>query len=317
MPTERPARSLMTDAWWRFRRHRLALFGCAVLLCLLLAITLGPLAYQYYLIAQLQANGSPPREAHPDLRSLIEHFDLRAILQPPSPVHPFGTDDLGRDLLARCLYGGRISLAVGLAAMLIAIALGTAIGAIAGFYGGMIDQILMRLTDLCLALPGIPITLLIVYLFREPVVRLLGSREVGVFVIMVLVIGGLAWMSTARIVRATLLSLKQQEFVTAAIALGVRHPAIIIRHLLPNAIGPIVVAATLEVGSAIIAESTISFLGVGFPPDTPTWGRLVTDGSQYLQAAPWLALCPGGLIFVTVLSINFVGDGLRDAFAPQ
>lgn len=317
MWTERPPRSLMGDAWRRFRRHRPALFGCAVLCALLLTITLGPFFYQRYLSYQLHASGSPPREANPDLRSLIDHFDLRAILKPPSMAHPFGSDDLGRDLLARCLYGGRISLAVGLAAMLMAIALGTAIGAIAGFYGGVIDQILMRLTDLFLALPGIPITLLIVYLFRERVVGLLGSREVGVFLLMVLVIGGFAWMSTARIVRATFLSLKEREFIMAALALGVSHPAIIVRHLLPNAFGPIVVAATLEVGSAIIAESTISFLGVGFSPDTPTWGRLVTDGSQYLQAAPWLALFPGGLIFLTVLSINFVGDGLRDALDPR
>ncbi len=317
MPTKGHTRSHITDAWWRFRRHRPALFGCMVLLSLLGGIALGPRIYQPYLVAQLTATGSPPREATPQLRSLIDHFDLQAILQPPNPTHPFGTDDLGRDLLARCLYGGRISLAVGITAMLIATTLGTLIGASAGFYGGMTDQILMRITDLFLALPGIPMTLFIVYLFRTPVIQLVGSQEVGVFIILVLVIGGFAWMNTARIIRATILSLKHQEFVTAAIAIGVSHPAIVVRHLLPNAIGPIVVAATIEVGSAIIAESTISFLGVGFPPDTPTWGRLVTDGSQYMQAAPWLALFPGGLIFLTVLSINFVGDGLRDALDPR
>ena len=184
------------------------------------------------------------------------------------------------------------------------------------FVAGTIDQLLMRLTDLFLSLPGIPLILLTVYLFREPVTRALGP-ETGIFVIVVTVIGGLAWMSTARIVRATFLSLKQKEFVEAATALGISRWAIMFKHILPNAFSPIIVAATLEVGSAIITESSLSFLGVGFPPDTPTWGRLVTDGSQFLQVAPWLALFPGALIFLTVLSINFLGDGLRDALDPR
>lgn len=201
--------------------------------------------------------------------------------------------------------------------MLIAISLGTIIGAAAGFFGGMVDQVLMRLTDLFLSLPSVPLILLTVYLFREPVIQAIGSPEAGIFVIVVTVIGALAWMQTARVVRATFLSLKEKEFVEAARCLGISQTAIMFRHILPNAISPIIVAATLEIGSAIIAESTLSFLGVGFPPDTPTWGRLVTDGSQYLQAAPWLALIPGALIFLTVLSINFMGDGLRDALDPR
>jgi peptide/nickel transport system permease protein len=310
-------RTLLGDTWRRFRRHRLAMFGVATLIFFGLFVSLGSMIYQGYLINQVTASGVPILARNPDLRTLIDHLDYLSLLVPPNQTHLLGTDDLGRDLLARSIYGGRISLAVGFVAMLIAISLGTLIGAIAGFFGGAIDQLLMRITDLFLSLPSIPLILLTVYLFRDPVIKAMGSPEAGIFLIVVTVIGGLAWMQTARIVRATFLSLKEKEFVEAAIALGVSKPAIMFRHILPNAISPIIVAATLEVGSAIITESTISFLGVGFPPDTPTWGRLVTDGSQYLQAAPWLALVPGALIFLTVLSINFLGDGLRDALDPR
>jgi peptide/nickel transport system permease protein len=310
-------RTLLGDAWRRFRKHRLAMFGVATLLFFTLVVSLGPLLYQGYLLDQLTKEGMPVPDSHPDLRVLIDHLDFLSLMTPPNSIHLFGTDDLGRDLLARIIYGGRVSLAVGFVAMAIAISLGTVIGALAGFFGGTTDQILMRITDLFLSLPSIPLILLTVYLFRDPVIKAMGSPEAGIFIIVVTVIGGLAWMQTARIVRASFLSLKEKEFVEAATALGVSKPAIMFRHILPNAIGPIIVAATLEVGNAIITESTLSFLGVGFPPDTPTWGRLVTDGSQYLQAAPWLALFPGALIFLTVLSINFLGDGLRDALDPR
>jgi peptide/nickel transport system permease protein len=251
-----------------------------------------------------------------DFKTLTEQLDFVSILSGPSVAHPFGTDDLGRDQLARAIYGGRISLLVGVTAMLIAVSVGTVVGASAGFFGGYVDQVLMRITDLFLSLPGLPLILLTVYLFREPVTKVLGP-ETGIFVIVVGMIGGLAWMQTARIVRALFLSLKEKEFVEAANCLGIGRAAIMFRHILPNAISPIIVAATLEIGNAIIQESTLSFLGVGFPPDTPTWGRLVTDGSQFLQASPHLALFPGALIFLTVLSINFMGDGLRDALDPR
>jgi peptide/nickel transport system permease protein len=310
-------RTLLGDAWRRFRKHRLAMFGVATLLFFGLSVSFGSMIYQGYLLNQLAKEGVPVTDTHPDLRVLIDHLDFLSLMTAPNSIHLFGTDDLGRDLLARSMYGGRVSLLVGFVAMVIAISLGTVIGALAGFFGGTTDQVLMRITDLFLSLPSVPLILLTVYLFREPVIKAMKSPEAGIFVIVVTVIGGLAWMQTARIVRASFLSLKEKEFVEAATCLGVSKPAIMFRHILPNAIGPIIVAATLEVGNAIITESTLSFLGVGFPPDTPTWGRLVTDGSQYLQAASWLALFPGALIFLTVLSINFLGDGLRDALDPR
>lgn len=310
-------RTLLGDAWRRFRKHKLAMIGVFILTFFAFASFLGPYWYVPRLANQLEQYGLPFPMENPDLQDAIDHLDFLNILSPPSSIHPFGTDDLGRDLLARSLYGGRVSLMVGFTAMVIAISIGTVIGATAGFFGGAVDQILMRITDLFLSLPAVPLTLLTVYLFRDPVIKAMGSPEAGIFTIVVTVIGLLAWMSTARIVRASFLSLKEKEFVEAATALGVDRAAIMFRHILPNAVGPIIVAATLEVGAAIITESTLSFLGVGFPPDTPTWGRLVTDGSQYLQAAPWLALIPGGLIFLTVLSINFIGDGLRDALDPR
>lgn len=287
-------RTLWGDAWRRFRRHKLAMLGAAMLLVFVFAVTLGPLMYRV------------DREA----------LDFESVTASPALKHPFGTDDLGRDLLARAIFGGRISLAVGLVAMLISIFLGSLIGAISGFFGGMVDQLLMRITDLFLALPLLPLLLLTVYLFRDPVAKAIGIER-GIFVIVVTMIGLLAWMPTARIVRAVFLSLKEKEFVEAAVCLGVSRRAIMFRHILPNAFSSIIVAATLDVGAAIIAESTLSFLGVGFPPDTPTWGRLVTDGSQFLQAAPHMALIPGALIFLTVLSINYMGDGLRDALDPR
>jgi peptide/nickel transport system permease protein len=309
-------RTLWGDAWRRFRRHKLAMIGASIFLFFCLAVTVGPPIYVSWYAGKLEAQGIvvPPRDRNLD--KIKDQLDFLAIMSPPSAIHPFGTDELGRDLLGRAIFGGRVSLAVGVTAMLIAITIGTLVGACAGFFGGTLDQILMRITDLFLSLPTLPLLLLTVYLFREPVTRALGL-ETGIFMIVVTMVGALAWMSTARIVRATFLTLKEKEFVEAAIALGISRRAIMFRHILPNALSPIIVAATLEVGNAIIQESTLSFLGIGFPPDTPTWGRLVTDGSQFLQAAPHLALIPGVLIFLTVLSINFMGDGLRDALDPR
>ncbi len=292
--TNRKQRTLWGDAWRRFKKHRLAMFGSVMIIFLILTVLIGPSVW------------TVDRDA----------LDFAYTMSNPIPEHPLGTDELGRDLLARALYGGRISLAVGVTAMIIAILLGSVIGAVSGYLGGYIDEGLSFLTNLFLSLPQLPLLLLTVYLFRDSVTKVLGI-EFGMFVIVVVMVGVLAWMSTARIVRATFISLKQKEFVEAAVCIGVKQSNIMFKHILPNAMSPIIVAATLEIGSAILSESTLSFLGIGFPPDTPTWGRLVTDGSQYLQVAPHLPLIPAALIFVTVLSINFMGDGLRDALDPR
>jgi peptide/nickel transport system permease protein len=293
-PMRRPATSLTAEAWRRFRRHRLAVFGAMILILMVVAVLVGPLVY----------------------RVPIDEIDFKAKLKAPSWAHPFGTDDLGQDVLARMLYGGRISLAVGLSAMLIAIIVGTAVGALAGFLGGTVDHTLMRITDLFLSLPGLPLLLLIVYLFRDALKKALGP-EVGVFVLIVAVIGGLRWMPVARLVRAQFLSLREKEFVEAARGLGVGPVRQMLRHILPNSVGPVIVAGTIDVAAAIIAESSLSFLGLGFPPDIPTWGRILFDAKDNLDFAPHWALFPGTAIFLTVLSINYIGDGLRDALDPR
>lgn len=245
-----------------------------------------------------------------------KRIDFLLSMKPPSAEHWLGTDDLGRDMLARLMLGGRISLAVGIAAMAVAMSLGTLIGATAGFLGGRIDNLLMRITDLFLALPVVPLLLLLIFLFRDRLRQLMGP-EMGIFWLIITVIGILNWMTVARLVRGSFLSLKEREFVEAATCLGVSRWAIMFRHILPNTMGPIIVAATLSVGAAIITESVLSFLGLGFPPDTPTWGRLLFDGQNFLDLAPWMVLFPGFCIFITVLSINFMGDGLRDALDPR
>jgi peptide/nickel transport system permease protein len=246
----------------------------------------------------------------------INDIDFKAKLKGPSWAHPLGTDDLGQDLLARMLYGGRISLAVGVAAMLIAISVGTAVGAVAGHAGGWMDQSLMRITDLFLSLPALPLLLLIVYLFRDALKKAFGP-EAGVFILIVAVIGGLRWMPVARLVRAQFLSLREKEFVEAARSLGAPAFRQVVRHILPNAVGPVIVAGTIDVAAAIIAESSLSFLGLGFPPDIPTWGRILFDAKDNLDFAPHWAIFPGTAIFLTVLSINYIGDGLRDALDPR
>ncbi len=235
----------------------------------------------------------------------IDEIDFKAKLKGPSWAHPLGTDDLGQDVLARMLYGGRISLAVGVAAMLIAISVGTAVGALAGQMRGPTDHALMRITDLFLSLPQLPLLLLIVYLFRDALKKTLGP-EAGVFILIVVVIGGLRWMPVARLVRAQFLSLREKEFVEAARSLGAPPLRQVIRHILPNAVGPVIVAGTIDVA-----------LGLGFPPDIPTWGRILYDAKDNLDFAPHWAIFPGTAIFLTVLSINFIGDGLRDALDPR
>jgi len=285
---------MRNEAWRRFRKHRLASVGAAILVVMVIAVVAGPFVY----------------------RVPIDEIDFKAKLKAPSWAHPLGTDDLGQDLLARMLYGGRISLAVGVVAMLIAITAGTMIGAIAGQMGGSVDHVLMRFTDLFLSLPQLPLLLLLAYLFRDALKKALGP-EMGVFMLMVVVIGGLRWMPVARLVRAQFLSLREKEFVEAARGLGAAPLRQVIRHILPNAVGPVIVAATIDVAAAILAESSLSFLGLGFPPDIPTWGRILFDAKDNLDFAPHWAIFPGTAIFLTVLSINYIGDGLRDALDPR
>lgn len=282
------------EAWRRFRRHRLAVICSVILAFIVLAVLLGPWLW----------------------RVPISDIDFSARMQPPSWAHPLGTDDLGQDLLARMLYGGRISLAVGLAAMLIAISVGVLVGAVAGMSKGPLDVFLMWLTDLFLSLPQLPLLLLIFYLFNDSLKKWVGA-EMGVFILVVAVIGGLRWMPVARLVRAQFLSLREKEFVEAARALGASKWRQVTVHILPNAMGPVIVAATIDVAAAIIAESTLSFLGLGFPPDIPTWGRILFDAKDHMDIAAHWALFPGLLIFVTVLTINYIGDGLRDAYDPR
>lgn len=282
------------EAWRRFRRHRLAVASGVVLIVMFAAVALGPLIWPVP----------------------INEIDFTAKLQGPSWAHPLGTDDLGQDLLARLLYGGRISLAVGLAAMFVAVFVGVLVGALAGMSSGRMDAILMWLTDLFLSLPQLPLLLLVIYLFRDTMKGIFGV-EGGAFILIVIVIGGLRWMPVARLVRAQFLSLREKEFVEAARALGASKTRQVVQHILPNALGPVIVAGTIDVAAAIIAESTLSFLGLGFPSDVPTWGSVLRDAKDYLDIAPHWALFPGAAIFLAVLAINFIGDGLRDALDPR
>jgi peptide/nickel transport system permease protein len=292
----RKARSISPalETWRRFRRHALAVTGAVVLSILVLGVLVGPYIW------------TVP----------INEIDFAAKLEGPSLRHPLGTDDLGQDLLARMMYGGRISLAVGFAAMLVALTVGVLVGAVAGMASGWVDAALMWLTDLFLALPTLPVLLLVMYLFRDSVKKVLGV-EGGAFVLIVVVIGALRWMPVARLVRAQFLSLREKEFVEAARALGASKIRQVVQHILPNALGPVIVVGTIDVAAAIIFESTLSFLGLGFPSDVPTWGSMLRDAKDYLDIAAHWALFPGGAIFLTVLAINFIGDGLRDAFDPR
>lgn len=279
------ARGLWKDAWRRFRRHKAAMIGSSVLLFIVLACLLGPFISPY----------------DPTKTGLAEGKEYLA----PSLEHPFGTDDLGRDVLTRILHGGRISLLVGTLAVVVSITIGTMVGALAGYFGGWVDNVLMRLADFAFAFPTLFFSILLVSVY--------GNQ----FWVIVMVIGGLSWMTTSRLVRGSFLSLKEKEFIEAARAIGVKTPRIMSRHILPNALGPLIVAATLGMAGGIISESTLSFLGLGIQPPAASWGNMLKDAQGTTGTAPWLAVFPGLLIFLTVLSINFIGDGLRDALDPR
>jgi peptide/nickel transport system permease protein len=246
----------------------------------------------------------------------INDIDFAAKLQGPSLSHPLGTDDLGQDLLARMMYGGRISLAVGFAAMLVALTVGVLVGSVAGMASGWVDAALMWLTDLFLALPTLPVLLLVMYLFRDSMKKVLGV-EGGAFVLIVVVIGGLRWMPVARLVRAQFLSLREKEFVEASIAQGASSIRVMFTEILPNIASSALVFFALIIANNILLEAALSFLGAGIQDPKPSWGKLIADGQTRITTAPWLTLVPGIAIVLTAVSLNIFGDGLRDALDPR
>jgi peptide/nickel transport system permease protein len=287
---EQTHESLLSMVWKRFRRHPGAIAGSIVLAILMLAVLLVPLS---------------PYDP--------EHSDMPDRLEPPSWRHPFGTDSLGRDLMTRVLYGGRISLSVGILVVAITLLIGIPIGAVAGFFGGKIDNVLMRLTDTALSLPSLLILILLSAILRDIDLPIVERNNV---LTIAFVIGILSWTTVARLVRAAYLSFREQEFVLASRSVGATKSRIIIRQILPNALGPIIVESTLEMGYAIMQESGLSFLGFGIQPPTPSWGNLLGSAQEHMTQHPWLAIFPGLFIFLTIISMNFIGDGLRDALDP-
>ncbi len=286
-------RSQWRDVWRQFRNHRGAMIALVLFIGVLLFVSAGPWIWT-----------TDP--AYVDIRARNSGF---------SAAHPLGTDQLGRDMLARLMAGGRVSIAVGLTAMIIAIVLGSLIGVLSGYFRRL-DAPLMRLTELFLALPLLPLLLLMVTLFRDPLSKTFGPA-MGIFLLIVSAIGATSWMQAARIVRGDVLGLKEREFILAARSIGTPPHRMILRHVLPNVLSPIMVAATLGIATAIITESALSFLGLGFPPDFPTWGRLLYDAVDQMVLYPSRVILPGVLISLTVLCVNYIGDGLRDAMDPR
>jgi peptide/nickel transport system permease protein len=280
---EKVGQSFWALAWHRFRHHRVALAGAVVVLLLVLVTLLARAIAPYR----------------------FEDIDLTARLRPPSSAHLLGTDTIGHDVFTRLLYAGRVSLLVGFSAAAVATCVGIMVGATAGFYGGALDNVLMRLTDVSLALPELPILIVLS--------KYLGGSVSGI----VLVISLFAWRGPARLVRGEVLKLRGQEFTDAARALGATDARILVRHLVPNALAPVIVAATLIVGGAILTEAALSFLGIGIQPPVPSWGNMLQNAQDFILSAPRLAVYPGVMIFLTVLCFNFLGDGLRDALDPR
>jgi peptide/nickel transport system permease protein len=282
--------SMTAIIWKRFRRHPAAIISTTVLIVLVLAVIL--VSFSPY---------DP------------EASDLSSRLQPPSLQHPMGTDQLGRDMLTRVLYGGRISLLVALMVVIVTLLVGIPVGALAGFFGGPIDNLLMRLTDVALTLPALLVLILLSAIMRDIELPLLERNST---VTIALVIGILSWMTVARLLRASYLTIREMEFVEAAFAMGASDLRIIVKHILPNAVSPIIVQSTLMLGFAIMLESGLSFLGFGVQPPTPSWGNLLSNAQQHMTSYPWLAIFPGLMIFMAVIAINYIGDALRDAFDP-
>ncbi|HIC88121.1 MAG TPA: ABC transporter permease [Anaerolineae bacterium] len=295
--TARPSLTPAQLAWRRFHRHKMAMLGATILVLILLYVTVGSLFFS---------------------EEYANRTDLGLGFSAPSWEHPFGTDRTGRDILARTIYGGQISMLVGLLAVSIAVVIGVLIGALSGFYGGWVDSLLMRFTEAMLNIPNLFLLIIMARFFgnKIPTVTLLGRSFTGSVIIVIVIIGLTSWMYMARIVRANFLSLKEQDFVTAARCIGVQNRGLIFRHILPNTMAPIIVAATLGIANAILTEAYASFLGLGIQPPTASWGSMLDKAQPYLKTAPWLWIFPGALILLTVLSINFLGDGLRDALDP-
>ena len=283
--------SMRTIVWSRFRHHPGAIASSLLLVGLLTGLLL--ISFSPY---------DP------------EVSDISSRLQPPSAPHLFGTDSLGRDFFTRVLYGGRISVAVGFMVVAITLLIGIPIGAVAGYFGGWIDNALMRITDAALSLPSLMVLILLSAILREVEFPLMERNNV---LTIALVIGVLSWMTVARLVRATFLTVREMDFITAAHCVGACNRRIMVRHILPNAIGPIVVESTLETGWAIMEEAGLSFLGFGIQPPTPSWGNLLSNAQEHMTRHPWLAIFPGLMIFLTIISVNYIGDGLRDAFDPH
>jgi len=285
-------------AWRRFRRHKMAMFGACLLILIVLYVIGGSLVY-----SEKYANRN----------------DLSITLSSPSREHPFGTDGTGRDILARTIYGGQISILIGICAVIVSVTVGVLVGSISGYYGGPIDAILMRFTEAMFNIPQLFLLILLAKLLsgKVPTFKLLGRTFSGSVIVIIVVIGLTSWMYLARIVRATYLSLKEQEFVTAAHCIGTPNTFIIFRHILPNSMASVIVSATLGVAAAILNEAYVSFLGVGVQAPTATWGNMLDQAYHHLESEPWMWIFPGLFILLTVLSINFLGDGLRDALDPR
>jgi peptide/nickel transport system permease protein len=286
--------------WTRLRRHKLAIAGLVVLLLMVIAATFA-------------------KQLAPFDPNAIDNVHWQGMPLPPCfqdaaqcGGHTLGTDEVGRDLLSRLLFGARISLTVGLFAVIMEVLIGTTLGAIAGYYGGWVDYALMRLTDVFLSIPLLPLLLVL-----TAIVAASSSKAALNFGVIVIIIGALSWPPVARLVRASFLSFREREFAEAARAVGNNDGRIIFRHLLPNAIAPIVVQATLDVANVIVLESTLSFLGLGIQPPTASWGNMLANAQSNLQTAWWAAVFPGLCILITVLAINYIGDGLRDALDPN
>jgi peptide/nickel transport system permease protein len=281
---------MATLAWKRFRRHPGAVVGSIVLSLLILATVFA---------------GLSPYDP--------EESDIKNRYQAPSLEHPFGTDGLGRDLLTRTLYGGRVSMSVGLMVVGITLSIGVPIGSIAGYYGGWIDNVLMRIIDATLSIPSLMFLILLAAILRETDLPFVKANSVMTIAV---VLGALSWPTVARLVRAVFLTVREMEYVKAAHALGASAPRVILREVLPNGFGPIIVESTLGIGYAIMEESGLSFLGFGIMPPTPSWGNMLNNAQEHLTTYPWLAIFPGVMIFLTIISVNYIGDGLRDALDP-